>query len=293
LSIDTTFITDPPVVLNTKPFRVLPDGDIDKILRHLHTDLLSTIDEYEMQGSGWILDELLRLQLTLLSYEPLRASTYVPLPLALQAKKAIVNVKNDDQLCFLWSIIAAIHPAANNAQRITHYERYRDNFVIDEVPMSLCGISKFERDNDLYISVYGYDWDTAEEDGGFVYPLRVTRAVEGGMCINLLLLESEDGGPSHYCLIKNFSRLVGSQMSKHGHSLHFCHFCLHGFSRQNLLEEHESECFTHSGQKTVFPTEPTVKFTSIFKQLEVPFVVYADFESLLEPVDIARGGTTK
>ena len=47
-----------------------------------------------MRGSGWILHELSQLDLHTYVYDPLRASTYIPLPKDLQAKHAVVNIQN-------------------------------------------------------------------------------------------------------------------------------------------------------------------------------------------------------
>ena len=38
-------------------------------------------------------------------------------------------------------------------------------------------------------------------------------------------------------------------------------------------------------QRNKFPDDPRCQFTNIQKQLPAPFVVYADFESILKPVD--------
>ena len=46
-------------------------------------------------------------------------------------------------------------------------------------------------------------------------------------------------------------------------------------------------------RKTVFPADTNVQFTNIAKQLKAPFVVYADFESVLEAVDISTEKTNK
>ena len=48
----------------------------------------------------------------------------------------------------------------------------------------------------------------------------------------------------------------------------------------------------HGGQKTSFPENSILKFEAIEKQVEAPFVVYADFESLLEPMDTPSGQRT-
>ena len=47
------------------------------------------------------------------------------------------------------------------------------------------------------------------------------------------------------------------------------------------LEEHEKNCYAFSAQYTVFPEYKIIKFENIKHQLKAPFVVYADFESIL------------
>jgi hypothetical protein len=40
-------------------------------------------------------------------YRPLRGSSYIPLPIRLRSKRAIINVKNKDNKCLMWSVLAA------------------------------------------------------------------------------------------------------------------------------------------------------------------------------------------
>ena len=175
------------------------------------------------------------------------------------------------------------------------------------MPMQLKDLDKFERQNEISISVYGWEESKTNADGeevpGYAHVLRVV-CEEKEQHVNLLRIGNDD--TSHYCWIKNFSRLVGNQYSANEHELAYCRFCLHGFKgvaiegRCTRLEdakrrcnEHESRCFVHGGQKTSFPDNPIVKFEAIEKQVEAPFVVYADFESLLEPMPATTGQTTK
>ena len=50
-----------------------------------------------------------------------------------------------------------------------------------------------------------------------------------------------------------------------------------------MLEAHAIDC-CHA-QRAKFPDDPRCRFTNIQKQLPAPFVVYADFASILKPVD--------
>ena len=51
------------------------------------------------------------------------------------------------------------------------------------------------------------------------------------------------------------------------------------------MEEHENSCFAFFAQHTKFPDDPVVEFKNIKHQLKAPFVVYADFESILSKLD--------
>ena len=96
--------------------------------------------------------------------------------------------------------------------------------------------------------------------------------------INLIKLQ--DGDDSHYVYVKDTSRLVGSQTNKMKAKKHHCKHCLHGFTTQELLKKHEDkECMAVEGQEVVMSSEP-IQFKHFHKQLQHPFVIYADFECL-------------
>ena len=157
--------------------------------------------------------------------------------------------------------------------------------------MALKDVPKSEKANNVSIFVYGYQ-EGKEDQEGFVYPLIVSKEVKE-CCDNLLLIADND--TNHYCFIKDFGKLVGSQYSCCGHKTYFCRFCLHGFSRaqdgshrrthkemKKRLEEHEEHCFAFAAQRTEFPDDPILKLENIQKQVEAPFTVFADFESILK-----------
>ena len=84
--------------------------------RHMRTRL--------NQGSGWVYQSVENFKVYLFDYTAIRGASYIPTPSSLKKKEAIVNVKNDDEYCFLWSIVAALHPAEENPDRISNYRKY-------------------------------------------------------------------------------------------------------------------------------------------------------------------------
>ena len=52
--------------------------------------------------------------------------TYKELPEFVKNKKACINIKNNDNKCFLWSILAYLHPANDrNVDRLSKYKPYK------------------------------------------------------------------------------------------------------------------------------------------------------------------------
>ena len=132
------------------------------------------------------------------------------LPKKLQGKKALLNIKNEDDKCFTWSILAALHPVdrANNPNRVTKYIPYEAELDMKgiEYPVAARHYGKFEnQNNNISINVFGY------EDKK-IFPLYITKQTDKQHHVNLLLYQEE--GKSHYVLIKDLSRLVRSQYSK-------------------------------------------------------------------------------
>ena len=156
-----------------------------------------------------------------------------------------------------------------------------------EMPMQLKDITRFERQNNISVSVYGWEPAKENEEGeqevGFAYVLRVAEQVKP-QHVNLLMIGDD---VKHYCWVKHFSRLVSAQYSRHDHELAYCRFCLHGFvgvaiegqctrveDAKRRRDDHEKECFRHGGQKTSFPEDPYVRFTSLEKEVShLPFII--------------------
>ena len=62
-----------------------------------------------------------------------------------------------------------------------------------------------------------------------------------------------------------------------------CPFCLHGYVRQSLLDEHLVYCSTNQPQKIILPEKgknDMLEFKDYQKIIRIPFVIYADFETL-------------
>ncbi|VDI45839.1 Hypothetical predicted protein [Mytilus galloprovincialis] len=84
--------------------------DIDAGLKESIKKMYTSFIEYQRQGSNWTVDKVVDLTIHMARYRPLKGSSYIPLPIKLRSKHAIVNAKNKDSKCFMWSILAANYP---------------------------------------------------------------------------------------------------------------------------------------------------------------------------------------
>ena len=255
-------------------------AEINEVLDKAFPHILETLEKWTQRGSGWVVDHVSTLWLDIARYKPLRGGSYIPLPAAVKNKKAVVNVKNTDDRCLRWALRSAMCPVANGEHnyRPTKYpEEDGLNFTGIDTPTPISQISKVEKQNDLAINVFGWD-------GACVIIHRLSeRPAER---INILLIEK--AGKFHYTWIKDLNRLLYDQ-SKHQHRKHFCERCLHGYTREDLLEAHKPDC-RGIGQTAVRVEMPKagenkLTFQNHHKQFPAPFVIYADFEALTTKIE--------
>ena len=90
----------------------------------------------------------------------------------------------------------------------------------------------------------------------------------------------------HYVAIKSLSRLLSKQNSKHKDAQYFRMNCLQGFMEECSRDEHVRCCRNNEAVQIEMPTrKPFVKYSNSQYQFKVPFVMYADFVSILEPIE--------
>ena len=202
---------------------ILESTDLDEVFNEMIDEIEASVQKaQEAEGSGSIFKEVLDITLHTAKWDPLNAGSYIELPAYLKNKKAIINMKNQDNECFKWCVLRALNPV------VKHKERVDKNLISKQdtlnmkgikYPVSLRDIDRFESLNpNISITVLGYD-ETEK-----VYPLRVSEYT--GCEHDIILMLIKDGENSHYCLVNNISALLASELSTKEHKLHFCLRCL-------------------------------------------------------------------
>ena len=108
--------------------------------------------------------------------------------------------------------------------------------------------------------------------------------------MDLLLLIKDN--KLHYVYIKDFNTFMFHK-TKTKNKKWFCKSCLQCFSSEKVLIKHNEDCLSINEAKSVKLEERIIKFENYFKQLPVPFKIYADFECNLKNVEIYEGSYTK
>ena len=199
-------------------------------------------------------------------------------------------MKNEDNECFKWCVTRALNPVERDSERVTQKLRKQSeelNWKGISFPREVDKIDRFEK-NKLFVSV-DILYISGNEN---IQPLRISN-VEREHNINLLLIKQDE--KKHYCLIKNMSRLLSSQVSKNQKDVVFCLRCINNFPNSEKLEVHKEYCSRKNCVKIIMPEIkidkdgnveiPKIIFKNWNRMEKLPFVVYADFEAFLENID--------
>ena len=194
INIDTTFHSEIETNL---------EGTEEEIFEKMVERIKELISNFQNNGSNWVFDRVIQLEIHFANWVPIKGSSYVPLPEKIAAKIAVINLKNEDEECFKWCVTRALNPG-DHPERVSlqlREDSKKLNWSGLKFPVKLIDIKIFEKANpEISVNVFGFE----EEK---VYPLKISKE-KRSICGDLLLIKE------HYCLIKNLSRLL-SGVTKH------------------------------------------------------------------------------
>lgn len=150
--------------------------------------MFTSKEEFIMKGSDWVLSKVLYVEVCFVHYLPLKGGSYIAAPPRLQHSKSLVNIKNRDQKCFLYSVLAKLYPARHNPSRVSNYLQYAERLNMKGIhyPVKLSQIEKFENQNQVSVNVFGY------EDRE-IFPMRITKKKKTSH-VDLLFLKKQGSG---------------------------------------------------------------------------------------------------
>jgi hypothetical protein len=245
--------------------------NIKNKLRKAFAEILGIYDGFVELSSGWVLEFVDFVQLNIAKYQPFKGGCKnKQLPEFIRRKKACISFDCIDNKCFLYAVLASVYPVSSNKNRHTLYRLVEHNLNTDSLsyPVSFSQINSFEKDNNISINVFGCSLYNK------VVPLYITTFKNATSHVNLFFHQK------HYYCISNLSALLSKQYNKYQRKLYYCNYCLCYFLSQQRLKKHAS-CCTNRGQMLEMPPEMSfMKFKNFHKQVPVPFLIAADFETI-------------
>ena len=102
----------------TKTYQILNEKDINTVLDEIQKNIESDHEKISTDSKKKFLTYR-KVDLNILKYKALKkyVGTYIELPEKLQ-KRSIINIKNKDNYCFIWSYIRHINPQEKSPNRI-------------------------------------------------------------------------------------------------------------------------------------------------------------------------------
>ena len=271
------------LAFNSLMTSVYRGSEMDQIVNGMIPNMKFQIENPALLNSRFVSDEFLYLDDNFHQLNLTRGSSYLPLPDWLARKKAIVNPHNDDEECFKWSVIAAEKEGMKDPQRVSNLRKFMDNYDWSglDFPVSIKDIGKFETRNNISVNVLAVE-------GRDIYIHRKGQRM--GREINLLMVSKD--GIRHYTAIKSLSRLLSSKNSNTKCKQHFCMNCFQSFTQELSRDQHQVYCEDNESVRVEMPKQgSTVELKDGQNQFRVPFIMYADFESILEPIDPVEQGS--
>ncbi len=117
-----------------------------------------------IKRDSWVIYQYVR-------FDPIEGSGYRELPAFITKKKAIINLKNEDEECFRWAVTRALHRTYSTPERVTKElceQSKKYNWEGITFPTKVKDIHIWETNNDTNINLFGFD-DEAKK----IYTIRI------------------------------------------------------------------------------------------------------------------------
>ena len=155
-----------------------------------------------MEGSGWSVIGILNRNLKVNKFDPVAARSYIPLPSEIQNKRATINIKNEDDKCFIYCLGRAMDPNPENKhlERVSkHSKNVCETLGLNgiETPVNVQDVPKIEKQFNISINIYSH----TKSD---IYPIHLTQSTSAK---HIDLLVTSNSETNHYVWIKSFKQI--------------------------------------------------------------------------------------
>ena len=259
----------------TKSFEILNENDIEAALNNIKKNMNDNFEKLSKNSKDQFLC-FKKLEINIFKYQALKKhmGSYIELPKKLQ-RQGLINIKNEDNYCFIWSYIRYLNPVNKNPNRLT------------------------KKDKELFNNIY-------EKLKYFEFPLKINKnnivKIENILKINICILSSDENNniipmfssennhkndinlfyyKNHISLIKDLNKYL-FRNNRNKNKTYFCSRCLNSFISEENLNNHKKLCLKYNkkSEKIILPKEKSIlKFEKIEHMIKTPFTIYYDIET--------------
>ena len=303
-------------IFQTKYIILRNNEDVNYFLKESVNDIKSRIgmftkkintrestERIQVSPSGFVDFGIEYEKLNIVKIQNVFANGYIELPTRIIHTKSCINIKNNDDKCFLYCHLLHERYRLNNFKKIQGAERlhgkkafiYKDemiNLTYEDVDFPIpfntfYTVKKIEEQNKIKINIFEY----IEGKKNDIVPIYHSKK-EYENCMNLLVICDKTKKKYHYVYIKNLNGLLKSNFKRLGK---FCEICFRNFSTQKAFDSINHKCkykfnndeLPHNmaivNNKLVkCSIDMYLKPFSLKHTIYLPFVMYTDFESILK-----------
>ena len=259
-------------------FEVRQYADFEDQLQDAFNQIERRIEDFQENGSGWVLHQLLRTNVEVARTQSLNGRAGFSV---VRTLKDIAKVRTHGEDCFYFAV-AHVMTKQKNEKNLRKYIENKIQRVNNDPMMHVRDIPSFLRKNptlSLRINVL-------PQQKGQVYPIYSSKNFEARKTANLLLhkVRDEEGElQHHFSVIVDLNKFLRKSYGEKG-SLSYeksftCANCLGKFSTESSLKNHEPECFEGKTQKVILSGED-ISFSNPMAKFDVPFIGFFDFEAV-------------
>ena len=199
----------------------------------------------------------------------LNDSSYVKNPLR---SNALINFKNDDKDCLIWSMLAGFHPCDNDPNRVSTNRQFSIEFNIQGFVFTngfeSSDMHKFEKLNNLTSNIYESNF--YKDDKKWKHKLiPIENGKHASDRINDLAIYK-----NQYALIKKINECIGKDDNKY-----IWGRCLYSYTNHNVLKNHIQNCGQQEVTSIILSRVPYIFWENHFHKNPVLFRFIAAFEA--------------
>ena len=259
----------------TRSVEILTENDIETALTNIKNNINDNFNKLSQNSRDQFLCYK-KLEINIFKYQALKKimGSYIELPKSLQ-RQGLINIKNEDNYCFIWSYVRYLNPVNKNPNRIN------------------------KRDKELFNNIY-------KKLKYFEFPLKINKnnikKIEDILEVNICILSADKNNnvipmfssennhknyinlfnyKDHICLIKDLNKYL-HRNNRHKNKTYFCSRCLNSYVSEENLKKHKKLCLKYNkkSEKLILPKENSIlKFEKIEDMIKTPFTIYYDIET--------------